>query len=114
MPEIYIEDYALSFLKQMKTEASEAPVKLALFGTAEKPKTLDIISENEKSHYIYGAATLEENRTAKEIGEEHFPEYQFIGYVNVYNNGEASSKYHIFYEENTAMQDYLLKNPKER
>ena len=110
MTQIYIEDYALSFLKQKKTDATTSPVKLALYGIVDKAKTLDQIDETEKkSIYIYGAAAIEENRSIEEIGDEYFPAYQFLGYVNVRNTGgKAVSKYNVFYEENTVMQDYLL------
>jgi len=110
MTQIYIEDYVLSFLKQKKTEVTTSPIKLALYGIIDKPKTLDQITDPEKkSIYIYGAAALEETRSIEEIGDEYFPAYQFLGYVNVRNSGgEAVSKYNVFYEENTVMQDYLL------
>jgi hypothetical protein len=99
MGQVYIEDYVVSFLKQKKAEAIENPVKLALFGTKESPET----------RYIYGAAALEESRTITEIGNEYFPAYQFLGYVNVRNSDrETISQYNIFYDENIAMQDYLL------
>ena len=102
MGQVYIEDYVVSFLKQKKTEATEEPVKLALFGTADQP-------ESDITHYIYGAAVLEDDRTIQEIGEEYFPNHQFLGYVNIRNNsGESISRYHIFYDENHEMQDYLL------
>jgi len=110
-PQIYIEDYVLSFLKQKKTESTTTtPVKLALYGITDTPKTLDQLTDpTPKSIYIYGAAALEETRSIEEIGDEYFPAYQFLGYVNVRNNGgKTISKYNVFYEENTVMQDYLL------
>ena len=110
MGQIYIEDYVVSFLKQKKTEATESPIKLALYGTTCKPKTLyQIDDDSESAHYIYGAAVLSEDRTIEEIGDEYFKAFQFLGFVNVHNcGGESISKYQIFYDENTAMQDYLL------
>ncbi|MCL2051218.1 MAG: hypothetical protein FWG91_05775 [Lachnospiraceae bacterium] len=111
MGQIYIEDYVVSFLKQKKSEAYDAPIKLALYGTAKKPETLYHTDNGgaELSYYIYGASVLYENRTVEEVGNEYFPAYQFIGYVNVHNNGgESISKYHIFYDDNNAMKDYLL------
>lgn len=110
MGQVYIEDYVVAFLKHKKTEATDTPVKLALYGTIHKPKTLNHLdNDDETSHYIYGAAALEENRASEEIGDEYFPAYQLLGYVSIRNSGgEAVSKYHIFYDENTAMQDYLL------
>ncbi|MCL2254101.1 MAG: hypothetical protein FWC09_06610 [Lachnospiraceae bacterium] len=112
MGQIYIEDYVVSFLKQKKTEAIDSSIRLALFGTAVKPKTL-FRSGNETGtdsvHYIYGAAVIDEERTIEDIGDEYFSAYQFLGFVNVSNKDNKSlSQYHIFYDENTAMQDYLI------
>lgn len=111
MGQVYIEDYVVSFLKQKKLNVGNAPIKIALYGYIEK--------EDDKEDYvIYGAACEEEERTAEEIGSEFFPSYYFVGYVNVHNSeiqNEApqralswKSEYHIFFDENNAMQDYLL------
>ena len=112
MGQVYIEDYVVSFLKQKKTEVVDSPIKLAIYGNKQKAKTLDNLTDDDEiTHYIYGAATLEENRTVEEIGNEFFPEHKFLGYVNIHNNNrETISSYHIFYEENISMQDYLLKS----
>lgn len=111
MGQVYIEDYVVSFLKQKKLNAGNAPIKIALYGYVEK-------EDDKEDHVIYGAACEEEGRTAEEIGSEFFPSYYFVGYVNVHNseaqNEETQgaltwkSEYHIFFDENIAMQDYLL------
>lgn len=112
MGQVYIEDYVVSFLKQKKTEAKDIPTKLALFGTVTQPKTLFNKDNNKGSgiaRYIYGAAVLEDGRPVEDIGDEYFKAYQFLGYVNVHNSGgENTSQYHVFYDENIAMQEYLL------
>ncbi len=102
MGQVFIEDYVVSFLKQKKKEVTKKPVKLALYGFTEKE------NENER-FFIYGAACEEAGRTVEEIGREFFAAYNFIGFVNVYNNDKENvSAYSIFFDNNEAMQDYLL------
>lgn len=102
MGQVFIEDYVVSFLKQKKAEAIDEPVKLALYGYAEK--------ENGAERFIvYGAACEDAGRSVEEIGEEFFPGYSLIGFVSVYNSEKENvSKYNIFFDDNEAMQDYLL------
>lgn len=102
MERVFVEDYVVAFLKQKKTEAAEAPIRLALYGYSEK-------NDNDVQFFIYGAACEEENRSAEEIGREFFDDYNFLGFVNIYNNApENLSNYNIFFEKNEAMQDYLI------
>ncbi len=102
MGQVFIEDYVVSFLKQKKMEATETPVKLALYGHIEK-------EEDTEQFFVYGAACEESGRTVEEIGQEFFAAHSFIGFVNVYNNEKENiSKYSIFFDNNEAMQDYLL------
>jgi hypothetical protein len=99
---VFIEDYVVAFLKQKKVEAVGEPIRIALFGYAEK-------SDDDMQFFIYGATCEEDDRTAEEVGREFFDGYNFLGFVNVFNNNEGRlSAYHIFFENNEAMQDYLL------
>ncbi len=101
MERIFIEDYVITFLKKIKSEASQ-PVRLSIFGHTEK------IGED-KHIFIYGAACKEEGRTAEETGREFFAGHSFLGFVHI-NNSESKTptKYSSFFEANEAMQDYML------
>lgn len=125
MDQVFIEDYVISFLKQMQKKAAEESIRLALFGYQEK-------NEEGIRFSVYGAS-CEAERTVEEINQEFFAGYSFIGFVTIYR-GEKESfnensvcieqknvagqdipeekerpyQYHIFFDQNEAMQDYLL------
>ncbi len=101
MEQIFIEDYVITFLKKIKTEANQ-PIRLSLFGHTEK-------IGDDKHIFVYGAACKEEGRTAEETGREYFAGHSFLGFVHVNNSeNKGPSKYSIFFEANEAMQDYML------
>lgn len=113
---IYIEDYACSFLENCRSEEPLLPVRAALYGYA--------LQKGESHIYlIYGvshiAAELQQGRSQEQIREMFFPEYELIGYVNLYagqtmfenpSSQDPSGKagFFIFYENNEAMQNYMI------
>ena len=113
---IYIEDYACSFLENCRKEESLLPVRAALYGYA---------LQKEESHIylIYGvshiAAELQQGMSQEQIQEMFFSEYELIGYVNLYagqtlfenpasQDSSGKAGFFIFYENNEAMQDYMI------
>lgn len=113
---IYIEDYACSFLENCRKEESLLPVRAALYGHA--------LQKGENHIYvIYGvshiAAELEQGRSQEQIREMFFSEYELIGYVNLYagqtlfenpasQDSSGKAGFFIFYENNEAMQNYMI------
>lgn len=113
---IYIEDYACSFLKNCKKEGVLLPVRAALYGYA--------LQKGESHIYlIYGvshiAADLQQGRSQEQIREMFFREYELIGYVNLYagqtlfenpvfQDPSGKAGFFIFYENNEAMQNYMI------
>lgn len=100
---IYIEDYVVSYLTDKKAEAIEAPVKAALYGRVEKEQDVE-------RYIVYGAVCVKAEETQEELKELFFGRYELIGYVNIYGVGQDNHNvgYHIFFDDNEAMQDYLL------
>ncbi len=128
---LYIEDYCISYMKQLGEEYPEDRKQIALFGIVEKEKNIEYA-------YAYGAAMLGKGRgrtdsltnsqkeEAESFREEFFPEYQLLGVVigtdsvneTVYwlGNGNKSiplDGYYIFYDKNEAMLNFMMHNQKE-
>lgn len=106
---VYIEDYAYTYLNEMKEREGIFPVRAALYGHA--------CSKNQKQFYfIYGAADvieeLADGRNEEEIRKKYFAGYELLGYVNLYpqekSHTDKQEGCYIFYETNEAMQDYLV------
>lgn len=110
---VYIEDYAYTYLNELKKEKHGLPVRVALYGHAFK-------RENIHYYLIYGTSCvveeMENGRDQEEIGKAFFEKYSLIGYVNIYDKQEmgAEEGCYIFYETNEAMQNYLLSCYKRR
>ena len=106
---VYIEDYAYSYLKELKSRKDGAGSRAVLFG-----QICD--KEHEKKYFIYGAACETEEfirgRDEEQIREIFFPDWEKIGYVNIPGGNspkpEKRSGYCIFYDSNEGMQNYLL------
>lgn len=105
---VYIEDYAYTYLSELKREKSSLPVRVALYGHA-------FCRENIHYYLIYGASgiveEMENGRDQEEIGKQFFAGYRLIGYVNIYEKQKlpgAEEGCYIFYESNEAMQNYML------
>ena len=128
---LYLEDYCVSYMKQLGEEHPDERKQIALFGTVEKEKSVEYA-------FAYGAALLgcgkgrtdsltnSQKEEAESIREEYFPDYQLLGVVistdsvdeNVYwlGNGNKSiplDGYYIFYDKNEAMLNFMMHNQKE-
>lgn len=124
---IYMEDYVVSYMKQMNRFAEEKNIALALYG---RRSTEQSISYN----FIYGAAKLSflqrevkhlsqaQNQEIEKLHKKYFPECEFVGYLIL--NGEMIEGmylqeasgcryvkgYACFYEKNDCMLGYMLDN----
>ena len=122
---IYVEDYAVSFLKQQNRQAVDKEITTALFGKRK--------SEDGKAYiFVYGAAIIRsmqrevrhlsqaQNQEIEKIRKRYFSEYELVGYRIL--NGEMMEGMHIyekdtfryvtgyaqFYEKNDIMLTYML------
>ena len=122
---IYIEDYVISYIKQLNRLAYNKDMAVALYGRRRLEGDITYI-------FIYGACKLDFlQREARHLSQaqhqeiekkrrKHFPEYDFQGYRLL--NGEMVEGYHIceqdicryvsgyaqFYEKNDVMLAYML------
>ncbi len=128
---LYLEDYCISYMKQLCETYPEERKQIALFGTVEREKGVEYA-------FVYGASLLGRGRgrtdsltgSQKEEAEifrkEFFEEYQLVGIVistdlvneNIYwlGNGNKSipmDGYYIFYDTNEAMLNFMMKNQSE-
>ena len=128
---LYLEDYCISYMKQLGEEHPDERKQIALFGAVEKEKSVEYA-------FAYGAALLgcgkgrtdsltnSQKEEAESVREEYFPDYQLLGVVistdsvdeNVYwlGNGNKSiplDGYYIFYDKNEAMLNFMMHNQKE-
>lgn len=122
---IYVEDYVISYLKQMNQVACDKDMAVALYGVCKE--------EDEVSYlFLYGACKLtflqRETRHLSQAQQQeietfrsrYFPEYCFLGYRLL--NGEMIEGFHVceqgicryisgyaqFYEKNDSMLAYML------
>lgn len=105
---VYIEDYAYSYLKKLKSKKENLPVRAALYG-------LTFCKENIRFYFVYGVSCvieeLENGMTQEQIARTYFADYQLIGYANLYHKEELPEEKegcYVFYETNEAMQNYLI------
>lgn len=128
---MYIEDYCISYMKQLGEEYPEDRKQIALFGTVEREKNVEYA-------FCYGAVLLgcgkgrtdsltnAQKEEAENVRQEHFLDYQLIGIVittdqvdeNVFwlGNGNKSiplDGYYIFYDKNETMLNFMMQNQKE-
>ncbi len=128
---LYLEDYCISYMKQLTEEFPEERKQIALFGTAEREKNTEYV-------FAYGAALLGKGRgrtdsltnsqkeEAEKIRAEFFEDYQLVGVVistdavdeNVFWLGNGNKAipmdgYYIFYDSNEAMLNFMMENQKE-
>lgn len=122
---IYIEDYVISYMKQLNQAAQDKEMAVALYG---KRQTEAGISY----HFLYGACKLDflqrevrhlsqaQQMEIEKLRKRYFPNLEFIGYRIL--NGEMIEGLHLceqdicryiggyarFYEKNDAMLAYML------
>ena len=124
---IYVEDYVVSFLKQLNPLARDKTMAAALYGRRQ--------TEEDKTYlFVYGAGKLDfiqreirhlsqaQKQEIEKIRRQYFPEYEFLGYRIL--DGEMVDGFHIceqdlcrfvggyaqFYEKNESMLSYMLES----
>lgn len=127
---VYVEDYVISYIKQMNQTAENKEVAIALYGKKQE--------ENEMSYvFFYGAGRIEslqkelrhlsqaQLQEIDKLRRRFFVDYQFLGYVilrgemveGFYVNEQGTcryiSGYACFYEKNDTMLAYMLDSRKE-
>lgn len=122
---IYVEDYVISYLKQLNRTAADKDMAVAMYGIRKE--------EGEVAYlFFYGACKLDFlQREARHLSQaqqqeieksrkKYFAEYEFLGYRLL--NGEMIEGFHVceqgicryiggyaqFYEKNDAMLAYML------
>ncbi len=127
---VYVEDYVISYIKQMNRQADNRNVAVALYGIRKE--------ENDVSYmFFYGAGKVHsiqkevrhlsqaQNQEIEKLRKRFFAQYQFLGYRML--NGEMVEGFHIceqgtcryingyacFYEKNDVMLAYMLDSRKE-
>ena len=122
---VYVEDYVVSYMKELNKQAEDKEVSVALYGRYEPENGVDY-------HFIYGACKVEQlpkevrhlsqaqQQEIERFRKQYFPELTFIGYRLL--NGEMIEGFYIrdrdvcryiagyaqFYEKNDAMLAYML------
>lgn len=122
---IYMEDYVVSYMKQMNRHAEDKTMGLALYGKCSS-------EDNISYYFIYGAAKLNylqrevkhlsqaQNQEIERFRRKYFADGEFIGYVllngdmieGVWLMESMGSRYvkgyACFYEKNDCMLAYML------
>ena len=127
---IYVEDYVVSYIKQMNGMAQNKDIAIALYGK----KTVE---DGVAYLFAYGAGKLNflqkavrhlsqaQEQEIEKLRKKHFPEMTFLGYQVL--NGEMVEGFQIceqdicryvggyarFYEKNDSMLAYMLENRNE-
>lgn len=128
---LYLEDYCISYKKQLDDIYPGERKQIALFGTLKREKNVEYA-------FAYGAALLGKGKgrtdsltaTQKEEAEnfrhQYFPEYQLVGLIiatdgvdeTFYWLGSGSKSipidgYYIFYDQNEVMLNFMMENQNE-
>lgn len=122
---IFVEDYVISYIKQLSRENDGRAVGLALYGRYEEEETL-------RYYFLYGAAKISglehrgpyltqvEKEEIANVGSKYFDGYDFLAwcsvkeepvdgfYVQVQGKGVQINGYACFYEKNESMLNYML------
>lgn len=127
---VYVEDYVVSYLKELNRQAGDRSMAAALYGTEQ-------IEEGVRYFFIYGAGKAEslkkevrhlsqaQKQETERIRKRFFPEYDFVGYS--FLEGSFIEGFYLFdqelcryiegysqfYEKNEGMLNYLLEMRKE-
>ncbi len=127
---IYVEDYVISYIRQMNHRAVNKNVGLALYGIQKEEGEV-------KYQFFYGACILDtlsrevrhlsqaQMQEIEKLRKKFFPDHQFLGYCLL--NGEMVEGFYIceqgicryiagyacFYEKNDAMLAYMLDSREE-
>lgn len=124
---VYVEDYVVSYMKQLSRSAEEKGPAIALYGKYTKEQNLSYF-------FIYGACQVlsitrevrhlsqAQNQEVERLRQRYFPEYEFLGY-HIFE-GDMVEGMHIqeqdacryikgyacFYEKNDSMLAYMVDN----
>lgn len=122
---IFVEDYVVSYIKQLNKKCDGRAVGLALYGKFYE-------EDGCKYYFLYGATQIEglehrgpylsqnEKEEIESIGQKYFDGYEFLAwcnvkgepvdcfYVLVQQKGVAVEGYACFYEKNESMLNYML------
>lgn len=122
---IYVEDYVVSYMKQLRRGQVSSPVGLALYGKHIEEKGINY-------YFLYGAAKVEglehrgaylsqvEKEEIEDIGKKYFEDYKFLAwcsvteepvegfFLRIRGKGVEIKGYACFYEENESMLNYML------
>ncbi len=128
---IYVEDYVISYMKQLNQVAQDKDMAVSLYGIRKE--------ENDVSYFfVYGACKLTflqketrhlsqaQQQEIEKLRERFFSEYTFLGYRLL--NGEMIEGFHVceqgicryitgyaqFYEKNDSMLAYMLDAQEEK
>ncbi len=127
---VYVEDYVISYMKQMNRQAEEYNSAVALYGVRKEEDDISYV-------FLYGAGKIHsiqkavrhlsqaQNQEIEKLRKSFFAQYQFLGYWMV--DGEMIEGFHIceqgtcryingyacFYEKNDLMLAYMLDSRKE-
>lgn len=122
---IYVEDYVISYMKQLNQVARDKEVAVALYGVRKEENGISY-------HFMYGACKLNylqrevrhlsqaQRQEIEKLRRKYFPEQDFLGYRIL--DGEMIEGLHVceqeicryiggyarFYEKNDAMLAYML------
>jgi len=122
---IFVEDYVISYIKQLSRECSGKAIGLALYGK--------YAEENDcKYYFLYGASRVEgiehrgpylsqaEKEEIEDIGNRYFSEHRFLAwcslkgepvesfFVQTGEKGMQVEGYACFYEKNESMLNFML------
>lgn len=127
---IYVEDYVVSYIKQLNHLAQNKEMAVALYGVRKEEAGVSYL-------FLYGAAKLDflqretrhlsqaQQQEIERLRKRYFAEYEFLGYRLL--NGEMVEGFHVceqgicryitgyaqFYEKNDSMLAYMLEIRKE-
>lgn len=127
---VYVEDYVISYIKQLNGHARDKEMAVGLYGIRKEEAGIKYL-------FFYGACRLNflqrESRhlpqavqqEAEEMRRKHFSQYTFLGYRML--NGEMVEGFHVFeqgvcryiegyaqfYEKNDTMLAFMLEDRKE-
>ena len=127
---IYVEDYVVSYIKQLNQYAGDKGLAVGLYGTRREENGISYL-------FLYGAGKLNflqrESRhlsqavlqEAEKLRKRYFPDYAFLGYrllngemvegFSVYEQGVCRyiEGYSQFYEKNDSMLAFMLEERQE-
>ncbi|MCD8069361.1 MAG: hypothetical protein LUE87_10875, partial [Lachnospiraceae bacterium] len=128
---MYLEDYCISYLRQLDKDYPQEKKQIALYGCIQKEKTVEYA-------LVFGAAllglgkartdslSLIQREEAEKIRQASFPDYKLVGLIvgtdtvsqNLYwlgygSKAIAQNGYFIFYDRNEAMLAFMMQREQE-